>query len=421
MRRRRALGVLLWLLVAGLAFAPIVPDPPLQSGPYVQDVTATSAVVARIAPAACAHLLELRDARAQQVLRRVGSPAARRHAIRLDGLTPGTRYRYTLYEHPGGAEVGGGTFATAPAEDHAPVRFHVVADSGQTPAWIWVQNTPLLYWPAHWGWLPNAPTVTAIGARMAAYPADLWFHAGDVVYPRGEHRHWRTAFFEPFAAILASAPCQAVAGNHDVEHDGGRPFAQNLLLPGEAAAGNERMFSFAWGPVRFLGLDTNERLAPGHPVLAFAARELAAATEPWKVLIQHHPWWSASRQGDRADLVEHLLPLLLEHRVDVAFCGNDHNYQRLGEPGRVLLVVTGGGGKSLYEIGTHPELRTAVSGYEFCAVTIDGAKLTLQVVAADGAVHETFVVDKRRLVAEGRLALDPARPADRRLQALLAR
>lgn len=408
----------LWIPAIGLLFAPLLPNVPLQSGPYVQNVTHTSAVVARIAPSPVAHLLELRDS-AGAVLRRVSSDAARRHAIELRELSPGTRYRYALYEQPDSQLIGEGSFSTAPDQDRAPVRFTVTGDSGHVPPWGWLQDTPLLHWPVRLGWLPPSATLAAIGTRMAAEQPDLWFHVGDVIYPRGEHRHWGIAFFRPYAELLAHAPCFAVAGNHDLEHDGGRPFQQNLILPGNDVSGDERMFSFAWGPIRFIGLDTNERLLPGHPVLAYAERELAAATEPWRIVIQHHPWWSASRQGDRSDLVMNLLPLLRRHGVDLVFCGNDHNYQRFGEPGEPVLVVTGGGGKSLYPIGEHRELRAAKSAYEYCAVEVAGAQLTLRVVDPTGKPIDTLILDKRRLAADGKLRLDPTRAADRRLQALL--
>jgi hypothetical protein len=310
---------------------------------------------------------------------------------------------------------------TAPARDDAPVRFCAVGDSGHVPWWGWLQNTPLLHLPARWGWLAPSRDVAAIGRQLRAQAPDLWFHVGDVVYPRGEHRHWEVAFFRPFADVLRTAPVYAVLGNHDAEHDGGRPLLQNLVLPENDLTGDERLWSFAWGPVRFVGLDLLQPVDASHPAIRFAARELAAATEPWVVVIGHYPPFSASRQGDRADLVEHLWPLLVAHGVDLMLCGNDHNYQRFHDPGEPVVVVTGGGGKSLYELKDHPRLRRALSVFEFVCVDVVRCKLTLRVLGTAGETLDDLVWDKAALVQQGKLVLDASSPRHRRIQALLSR
>ena len=41
-----------------------------------------------------------------------------------------------------------------------------------------------------------------VALPVAADAPDLWFHVGDVVYPRGQQRHYRQGFFRPFAELL---------------------------------------------------------------------------------------------------------------------------------------------------------------------------------------------------------------------------
>lgn len=408
-----------WLAAAvlfGASLLPILPNPPLQTGTYLQCVLTDSAVIARIDASPRQLEVEVRSGERVVATVREGSPR-RRHALQVTGLAPGTAYGFALRDARGVA-VDEGRFTTAPADDAAPVGFCAVGDSGHVPWWGWLQDSPLFYLPARWSWLPCSGDVAAIGARMSERHPALWFHVGDVVYPWGENRHYGVAFFRPFAEVMRHAPVYAVAGNHDAETDAGRPLFANLVLPTNPVTGDERLWSFRHGAVRFLGLDLLQELHPGHPTLRFAERELAAAEEPWIVVIGHYPPFSASRQGDRQDLIEHLWPLLVRYGADLMLCGNDHNYQRFGEAPEPVVVVTGGGGKSLYELKEHPRLREALSVFEFVDVRIERAVLTLRVIGEAGEELKQMVIDKAALVRDGRLVLDPSSPRHRRIRAL---
>jgi hypothetical protein len=209
------------------------------------------------------------------------------------------------------------------------VRFAVVGDSGGLPWWVNVVRMPPIHWLARAGTLPLAGAVKRIGEQLAAARPDFWLHVGDVIYPRGEHRHFGPGFFDPFAAALRRAPVYAVLGNHDWEWDRGRPFLQNFELPDDA---DEQFFSFGWGPLRVVGLNLCHSVGV-EPGVAYLERALEHADEPWRVVVEHYPPWSASRQGDRPDLIERLVPELRRHRVDLLLCGNDHAYQRFSADG----------------------------------------------------------------------------------------
>ena len=177
--------------------------------------------------------------------------------------------------------------------------------------------------------------------------------------------------------------------------------------------------------MRLIGLDLQGVMTPDHPALGFAERELASATEPWIVVAAHYPFYSASRHGNRGDLQQHLLPLLLRHEVDLVVVGHDHNYQRFGDPAdprdvndQVVLVISGGGGKSLYDLNPHERLRASHRGYQHCVVNVDGLRLELRAKSVSGEELDTVVLDKRARIDSGALALDSEDARDRRIAAL---
>jgi len=418
MRRR-----LLWIVALVCLFLPLVPPPALASGAFVQNVVGDGATVAMITPDPTTLNLQVWDP-AGGPAREAGPSQGRRHALEVTGLAPERHYRYAV-RGLDGAVVDEGAFHTPPRRDDAPVRFLAVGDSGGLPGWIWLQDTPAVAVPARLGWLGPKSQVSAIGEAMARHDPDFWLHMGDVIYPDGEHRHYAMGFFEPFRELLRKAPVYAVLGNHDL-HEGseGRPMLQNLELPTNPITGDERMYSFAYGSVRVIGLDLNGILDPetgkrrpigaDHPGVLFLRRELESVTEPWVVVFSHYPILSASRHKDRPDMQEHVLTLLEEFGVQLYLAGHDHVYQRFGT-GRdgPVQVVTGGGGKSLYTLNPHPRLEASAAVYHYTEVEVTGSVLWLRAHGVDGErideVRLGLGDDARVLGRLGRLVPERAR------------
>lgn len=71
---------------------------------------------------------------------------------------------------------------------------------------------------------------------------------------------------------------------------------------------------------------------------------LAASTAQWKIVIGHHPIYSGGEHGDTEEIIEHILPLLQEHGVQVYFSGHDHDLQHL-MAGDINLFVSGAGSR----------------------------------------------------------------------------
>lgn len=386
-----------FLWVAGFAclWLPVLDDPPLYTGAYLQDVTTSAATVAMITGGPTSLECVVSDAAGRQVATQRDDGQRRRHALRVTGLQPATEYAYRLLE--AGQEVASGRLRTAPADDRAPVRFAFLGDSGGQPWWVWLQTSPAFHLPARWHWLPPASMVSRIGARVAAAAPDFVLHLGDIVYPRGWHAHYSTGFFRPFADVMAKAPLYAVLGNHDLMDDEGRQTLANLRLPSSDELGDGRCYSFAWGSLRVIALlcepDLTGAYRDEHLAQQFLLRELDRHSEPWVIVASHLPIRSASRQKNNGPLMATLLPALAEHQVSLYLSGHDHCYQRFGpseRDGGMTLVVSGGGGKSLYETRPDPAAAVLQSQYHWCSAEIATDRLSVRAHGVDGGLIDSF-------------------------------
>jgi hypothetical protein len=70
----------------------------------------------------------------------------------------------------------------------------------------------------------------------------------------------------------------------------------------------------------------------------------------------------------------------------LVFSGHDHDYERTVQIKGVTYVVTGGGGKDLYEAGESEWTAFSRSTHHAVRVRVDGDRLLLEAVEPTGAV-----------------------------------
>lgn len=169
---------------------------------------------------------------------------------------------------------------------------------------------------------------------------------GDNIYDSGHPENFDEAWLQPYGWVdRRGIPVVASLGNHDAETDAGAPVMELLGMPGP-------WYAHRFGPVELFVLDGNH---PDHAgQLAFVASALRRSTAPWKVAVVHHPPYTCGHHDGHEDVRDRWLPVLQAGGVDAILSGHDHNYQRFPEVGDMLLVISGGGGRELHEVGECP-------------------------------------------------------------------
>ncbi|ARA94229.1 hypothetical protein AWN76_014405 [Rhodothermaceae bacterium RA] len=355
------------------------PPPPTVRTPYLQQATPTSILIAWQTATETTGTVEYGPTRDLGFRVETGAPAYR-HAVTLDGLTPNTTYYYRVLS---GSEVFYPItpFRTAKTRAEPRLRMLVFGDSGT--------DTP----PQH-----------AIAALMTEKAhADFGIHVGDVSQYSGEE--YDRIFFRPYADLVSRTPIYPSIGNHDTYYDDAATYLDVFYLPHNNPQQTERYYSFDYGPVHAIALDTNIGFTPGTPQYEWFVSDLqsAAAREAtWRFVYFHHPPYCQAWSGWAGELNvrRHLMPLFEQYGVDVVFNGHTHAYER-GSLNGVTYVITGGGGGGLDDYGRDvPHIDVTVLAHHYTLVEIDGPVLELAAFGTDATEIDRFVLTKTGTAAE---------------------
>lgn len=177
----------------------------------------------------------------------------------------------------------------------------------------------------------------------------------------------------------------AVPGNHDIQ----KPAHWQANVAAFGSFPGPRAFRFE--DTTFVLLDSNQAVSPDQELwLETTVRDLAG--EQW-IAVFHHPWRSCSLHGSSPEVETAWGDVLGD--AALVLNGHDHGYQRFAtESG--WAVVTGGGGRRLYDIGMCPEgtVEPVISAKQHHFVVIRGGPegLSGEAVALDGTVIDRFEI-----------------------------
>ena len=94
----------------------------------------------------------------------------------------------------------------------------------------------------------------------------------------------------------------------------------------------------------------------------------------------HHAHDSLDKYPESRDMLD---ALFAEFKVDAVFSGHEHYYERRTVDG-IFYIITGGGGAPIYD-------KEEYGGFNhFVLVTVDGDKMSAEVVDINGKVRDKF-------------------------------
>jgi len=291
------------------------------------------------------------------------------HALRIDGLSPGTTYKYEV-KGPG-ITAPAVEFTTAPADDK-PFKFVVYGDSRS-----------------------DAATHAAIARALEKAPADFFLHTGDMVASGDNEAQWQE-LFSIESKLLANRCVYVAVGNHELtapDPTGEVSFLKYFGPTEEDGRARPHLYgSFRWSNTRFFLLNAMDTWTGEEK--AWLQAELASAmNEPGllhRIAVLHHGPFSSGRHGGNARLHSNgIVSMMRDNKVDMIFAGHDHAYER-GEGQGLKYIISGGAGAPLYSRDNRaPETQVFESVHHFLEVAVDGDTLKVVARRASGSLIET--------------------------------
>ncbi|KAJ6804802.1 nucleotide pyrophosphatase/phosphodiesterase-like [Iris pallida] len=257
------------------------------------------------------------------------------HSAVMSGLQPSQSYTYR-YGSDSVGWSGQVDFRTPPASGAKELLFLAYGDMGKAPLDQSVE---------HYIQPGSLSVIKAMENDVASGIVDSIFHIGDISYATGFLVEWD--FFLNLITPLASRVSYMTAiGNHerDYEDSGsvyitpdsggecGVPYETYFPMP--TVSKDKPWYSIEQATVHFTVISTEHDWTKNSEQYDWIKKDLESVNRtvtPWIIFMGHRPMYS-SHGGILPDVdprfVYAIEPLLMKYKVDLAFFGHVHNYER---------------------------------------------------------------------------------------------
>ncbi|MCH7226279.1 purple acid phosphatase family protein [Haloferula sp. A504] len=376
----------------------------------------------------------------------------RQYEVTLKGLEGGRTYHYAIFD--------GDTRMTPPDPSY---RFRTHPAPGT--------ETGVLFWvvgDSGTGGDAQRQVYEGMLKALGDRQLDLYLHVGDMAYGSGTDPEFSNNFFAVYDPTLRNTVCWPAMGNHEGAtskgKDGIGPYYDGYICPtrGEAGgvpSGTEAYYSFDYGKVHFISLDSHDLdRKPTGAMAKWLRADLEQTQADWLVAFWHHPPYTkgthdSDKEGQLIEMREHIMPILEAGGVDVVFTGHSHIWERSmlmdgaydtpttakgvifddgdGDPegdgayrkseglqphNGTVQVVTGNGGAGIGRRGTCPVMRRILVEHGSALVQIDGNTLVGVMIDKHGERRDLFQIEKAGVVEQTRIANpwqpEPAQPVN---------
>lgn len=310
------------------------------------------------------------------------------HVVELEGLIPGTTYKYRA----GGPGNWTDTyeFTTGIAGVCGKWSFAALGDNRPDADWL-----PQLKW-------------NPILEEAVDLAPGFVIHSGDIVKEGSDTKQW-SDFLTNSQPFAASTPIMPTIGNHDDGPGDGEAanYNQVFSLPTNEVTQTEDYYYFIYGNAIFISLSSQTFHGGDFPFQEQADWLDGVLTDnplKWKFVFLHHPPYASHASFDliftqfefnhppnENQQNAALIPIFDKHHVDIVFAGHNHYYERLGplvqgpedHDGKpvasfgegTVYVITGGAGALVYDEFEIPWVEIELNLIDWVCGKAEGSKV----------------------------------------------
>ena len=338
--------------------------PPLAMPPYLQGVTQSTIYVLLESASADTAIVEYGSTTAYGNFARTESGESTDastyvHNVFITGLDTNTVYHYRALQ--GSSVSEDATFRTAPGPG-ASFRFAWMADCRT-----------------------NTSVHDSIAARISQANPVVMLYGGDLCH-NSSYNAFKSEFFRPVEqSLISRVPFFNSPGNHEGWSTNTKAFTQSPA----SSSGTQAYFSFDYGDLHVLVLNTEVDYSPGSPQYQFAQHDLAGTKQRWKIVIAHGHPYCAGGHGENAHLLAMASHVFEPNNVTLMLSGHSHFYQHNLVRGIHYLII-GSAGAPLYKTGTAPYTVKTAMDYNFGIFDVTPSDLRAVIYNEHGAVLDSL-------------------------------
>jgi acid phosphatase len=245
-----------------------------------------------------------------------------------------------------------------------------------------------------------------MGQTAAAINSQFTVSLGDNFYENGvanlDDPHWQKSFETIYTAPALQSPWKIILGNHDYrgnvqaqldysQHSPrwrlpDRYYMESVTLPDGSKAD---FFYLDTSPFMPYYIGTNVNIIGQNPIsqLGWLDKALGSSTAKWKIVIGHHPIYTAlapekQYDHDQPSLIALLDPVLRAHNVLIYINGHDHCLQAVTMNG--ISYITNGAGSLTYRPGEAIRGGFVSGAHGFMTVALSSEKLDYALIDMTG-------------------------------------
>ena len=361
------------------------------------------------------------------------------HELEIIGLAPETKYYYNVANNTGVivSESSDLYFETHPSVGTSqPYKFWILGDAGTA------NNDQRNVRDAYYNYIGSNHT-------------DGILFLGDNAYNSGTDSEYQNAMFENmYEDKLKNTIAWSTLGNHDGysadSNSQSGPYYDIFTFPtagesGGMASGTEAYYSFDYGNIHFIVLDSYETdRSVGGTMYNWAQSDIQNTTQEWIVAFWHHPPYTkgshdSDDESELIDMRQNFLPMLEGNGVDLVLSGHSHSYERsyllnghygnsdsfnsgthtVGATGSgdgksdgdgayvketsgpeagdgAVYITTGSAGKATYlqSDGPHEAMKETFLELGSCILEVDGNSLSIKFIRETGVIDDYFTIEK---------------------------
>ena len=311
-------------------------DPVLTRGPYLQMANSNSVNLRWRTDLATNSKIEVGTVYGTYSLAAINSLSTSEHEVRITGLNPNTKYYYRFGSSTSvlQSEVSNYFTTAPPANTTRKIRVAAFGDCGT-------------------GGSVQSSILSSYQNYIANNPVELMLLLGDNAYSSGTDTDYRNGFFNVYGgSILKNHILFPAPGNHDYANSTLRQIDKNVAYykifttpqageSGGVASGSKSYYSFDWGNIHFLSLDSygmetgsNLRLYDTlSPQVTWIKKDLEANTRKWTIAYWHHPPFTmgshnSDTESELIKMRQMFIRIMERYGVDMILCGHSHDYER---------------------------------------------------------------------------------------------